>query len=170
MRTYGFLLAALLALGGSGCAGYRVGPVNGLVAGEKSVQFNPFTDQTLEPRVVDSVNLELRQQLQRDGTFHLATHDDGDIVVSGALVDFHREEIGFAASDVLTVTDYRLHLVAQVTAQDRSTGKLIFHQSVAGQTIIRVTNDLTSAERQAMPLLAEDLAKNIVALLSEGSW
>jgi hypothetical protein len=29
---------------------------------------------------------------------------------------------------------------------------------------------LTDAERQALPLLAEDLARNITALLTEGAW
>jgi hypothetical protein len=154
----------------SGCAGYRMGPVNGVAARERSVQFNPFTDRTLEPRIADWVNQEMRKQLQRDGTFQLATHNDGDIVVNGALLSYNRQEISFAASDILTVRDYRRHRIAQVTAFDRSTGKLILNQAVKGQTIIRVTSDLTSSERQAMPLLAEDLAKKVVALLAEGSW
>ena len=39
-----WLLVGLVALGGSGCAGYKLGPVNGLAAGAKSVQINPFTN------------------------------------------------------------------------------------------------------------------------------
>jgi hypothetical protein len=41
---------------------------------------------------------------------------------------------------------------------------------VTGTTLIRVTTDLTSTERQALPLLAADLAKNVTALLAEGAW
>jgi hypothetical protein len=37
-------------------------------------------------------------------------------------------------------------------------------------TLIRVGSDLTSAERQALPLLAADLARNITALLADGTW
>jgi len=36
--------------------------------------------------------------------------------------------------------------------------------------MIRVGDDLTSTERQALPLLAADLAKNVTTLLVEGTW
>ena len=165
-----WLLVGLVALGGSGCAGYKLGPVNGLAAREKSVQVNPFANHTLEPRLGDAVTSQLRQELQRDGTYQLASHNDGDIVVSGVVTRYYRYEVSFSSGDVLTVRDYRLELRAQVTARDRSTGKVILDQPVTGNTLIRVTNDLTSAERQAMPLLAADLAKNVTVLLTEGAW
>ena len=57
-----------------------------------------------------------------------------------------------------------------MTARERGTGKVILDQPVTGFTLIRVTTDLTSTERQAMPLLAADLAKNVTALLAEGGW
>jgi hypothetical protein len=165
-----WLLVGLVALGGSGCAGYKLGPVNGLAAREKSVQVNPFDNQTLEPRLTDAVTSQLRKQLQRDGTYQLASHNDGDIVVSGSVTRYVRQEVSFSSSDILTVRDYRLELSAQVTAHERSTGKVILDQVVTGTTLIRVTTDLTSTERQALPLLAADLAKNVTALLAEGAW
>ncbi len=170
MRRALWLLVGLVALGGSGCAGYKLGPVNGLTAGEKSVQINPFANQTLEARLGDAVTQQLRKELQRDGTYKLASHDDGDIIVSGSITRYHRQEVTFSSGDVLTVRDYRLELTAQVTARDRSTGKLVINQPVTGATYIRVTSDLTSTERQALPLLAADLAQKVTALLAEGSW
>jgi hypothetical protein len=170
MSAWRCLLVCLLALGGSGCAGYKLGPVNGLAAREKSVQVNPFDNKTLEPRLSDAVTTELRLELQRDGTYQLASHNDGDIVVSGSITHYQRQEVSFSSSDILTVLDYRLELKAQVTARDRSSGKVILDQPVTGTTLIRVTTDLTSAERQALPLLAADLAKNVTALLAEGGW
>jgi hypothetical protein len=170
MKCWQWLLVGLVALGGSGCAGYKLGPVNGLAAREKSVQVNPFTSQTLEPRLGDAVTSQLRKQLQRDGTYQLATHDDGDIVVTGVITRYSRHEVSFSASDILTVRDYRLDMEAQVTARERSTGKVVLSQLVTGSTLIRVTADLTSSERQALPLLATDLAKNVTSLLAEGAW
>jgi hypothetical protein len=170
MNPRRWLLVGLVALGASGCAGYKLGPVNGLTAGAKSVQINPFSNQTLEPRLGDEVTAQLRQRVQRDGTYALASHNDGDIVVSGSVIHYARQEVSLSPSDTLTVRDYRLELRAQVTASDRSSGKLILNQPVSGFTLIRVTSDLTSTERQALPLLAADLAKNVTALLSEGSW
>ena len=165
-----WLLVGLVALGGSGCAGYKLGPVNGLAAREKSVQVNPFANRTLEPRLGDAVTSQLRQELQRDGTYQLASHNDGDIVVSGVVTRYYRYEVSFSSGDVLTVRDYRLELRAQVTARERSTGKVILDQPVTGYTLIRVTTDLVSTERQALPLLAGDLAKNVTSLLAEGPW
>jgi hypothetical protein len=108
--------------------------------------------------------------VQRDGTYALASHKDGDIVVGGSVTGYQRHEVSLSPSDTLTVRDYRLELRAQVIATDRSSGKLILNQPVMGYTLIRVTTDLTSTERQALPLLAADLAKNVTALLAEGAW
>jgi hypothetical protein len=165
-----WLLVGLLALGANGCAGYKLGPVNGQTAGAKAVQINPFTNTTLEPHLGDEVTAQLRKQLQRDGTFKLASHDDGDIVVSGTVNGYQRLVISLTPSDTLTVLDYRLEVRALVTARERGTGKVILSRTVMGYTLIRVTTDLTSTERQAMPLLAADFAKNVTALLAEGGW
>lgn len=158
----------------AGCAGYRLGPTNGVIARDKSVQFNPFGDETLQPRISDVVAQQLRKELQRDGTYSLATHNDGDIIVTGSLVRYQRYEVSFDSHDILTVQDFRLVLSATVTARERSTGKIILQRDaknpVTGSTIIRVSSDLTSSERQAAPLLAQDLAKNITALLVDGTW
>jgi hypothetical protein len=154
----------------SGCAGYHLGPANGIAAGEKSLQVNPFVNQTLEPRLTDAVTSQMRKEFQRDGTYKLASHDDGDIIVTGVLTSYLRAEVTLASTDVLTVRDFRLSLTAHVTARERSTGKEILDQNVSGYTLIRVGADLPSAERQAMPVLANDLAKNVTALLVDGKW
>jgi hypothetical protein len=170
MNLRPWLLAALLALGASGCAGYRLGPVNGQAAGAKSVQITPFANKTLEPRLGDEVTAQLRKALQQDGTFQLASHDDGDVVVSGSVTHYARQEISLSPTDTLTVRDYRIEVRAQVTARERASGKIILDRPVTGFTLIRVTSDLTSIERQAIPLLAADLARNVTALLAEGAW
>jgi hypothetical protein len=165
------LVLVLAALALNGCVtGYRLGPTNGAAAGEKSVQINPFVNQTMEPRLTDAVTLQLRKEMQSDGTYRLSTHGNADVIVSGVLTRFDRLELSFAPNDVLTVRDYRLRLTARVTALERTTGKLLIDRPVSGVTLIRVGNDLTSAERQALPLLADDLAKNVTALLVDGSW
>jgi len=135
-----------VALLSSGCAGYRLGPTNGVAAGEKSIQVIPFSNQTIEPRLGAAVTVQMRKQLQRDGTYRLATHEDGDILVSGAVTHYRRQEVSFIPTDVLTVRDYRLSLTAQVTARERGTGKVLFEQPVTGSTLIRVGADLTSVK------------------------
>jgi len=170
MRFFRLLAGGVALLFVGGCAGYQLGPTNGLAAGEKSIRITPFSNQTFEPRLGDAVTTALRRNLQRDGTYHVATHGDADIVVTGTLTRFNRHELSFVPNDVLTVRDYRVSVTAQVTARDVSTGKTIFDKPVTGYTLVRVGTDLTSAERQAVPLLADDLAKNVTALLVDGSW
>jgi hypothetical protein len=165
-----WLLLGLLALGLSGCAGYRLGPTAGVAAGEKSVQVMPFSNQTLEPRLGEAITAQMRKELQRDGTYRLATHDDGDIIVSGVVISYLRIPLSFQPSDALTVTDYSVKLTALVTARERTTGKVLLNQRVTGSTLVIVGSNLTSAERQAQPLLAADFAKNATALLVDGSW
>jgi hypothetical protein len=154
----------------TGCAGYRLGPVNGGTAGEKSVQVNPFANQTLQPRLTDAVTAQMRKELQRDGTYQLSTSGNADIILSGTITNYQRFEVTLASNDILTVRDFRLILTAHVVAREQASGKQLLDQTVSGYTLIRVGNDLPSAERQALPLLAQDLARNVTALLAEGKW
>ena len=153
-----------------GCAGYRLGPVSGEAAGARSVQVNPFGSKVIEPRVGDAVTSSLRKQLQQEGTYRLDTRKEGDIIVSGTIVEYDRDNLSYQPEDILTPRDYRLRIKAHVTARERAGGKLLLDRNVMGHTTLRVTPDLSSAERQAIPLAAEDLARNITALLTEGSW
>lgn len=163
-------MACLLAVLAAGCAGYRVGPSNGTAAGSKSVEIRLFRDDTMEPRLLEAVGMALRRRVQQDGTYRLSTAGEADIIVTGAITGFDRAGVSFQPRDILTVRDFTLSLVAHVTATERSSGKVLLDRDVTGKSTIRVGADMASAERQAVPLLAEDLARNTVSLLSEGTW
>ena len=98
------------------------------------------------------------------------TKGGGDIIVTGVITGFHRSELSPLPSDVRTVRDYYLSMTAQITAVESATGKTLVDRQVTGRTTIRVGSDMTSAERQAIPLLAEDLARNATSVLVDGSW
>ena len=160
------LAAAILA----GCAGYHLGTTTGEAPGSRSVEILPFNNQTMQPRLGDSVTQAVRERMQTDGTFHLATHGTPDIVISGTLSRYGREGLSFLNSDSFTPDNYRVGVVAHVVARERSSGKLLFEKDVKGFTLLHSGTDLNSADRQALPLLAEDLARNIVGLLAEDKW
>jgi hypothetical protein len=168
MRLHALILLPLFLI--AGCAGYRLGPTNGLVAGEKSIQIKPFVNETFEPRLSEPVTLEIRKRVQQDGTYKLAAQDDSDVIVSGVITSYDRSGISFQPSDVITVRDYNLTVTARIVAIDRISGKTNVNQIVRGRTVIRVGNDLASAERQAIPLVAADLARNAVSALADGTW
>jgi Lipopolysaccharide-assembly len=163
------LSAIFLLLAAAGCAGYRLGPVNGETAGDKSVQILPFNNQTLQPRLGDAVTQALRQQVQTDGTYHLS-NGEGDIIVSGIITSYSRSGLSYLGSDVLTANNYQVGMVAHVVIRESTTGKVLLDKDVKGYTLVHVGSDLQSAERQAMPLLAEDFARKVTQMLTEGTW
>ena len=170
MRLLRAILIGCLGAALGGCAGYRLGPSNGLAAGAKSVSIVPFANKTLEPRLGDAVTGALRKELQRDATFTLATHDAGDVIVSGVVTGYLREERSLVPNDVITARDYRVSLTAQVTARERATGKVLLDKPVTGYTLMRIGSDLPGGDRQALPLLAADLARQVTSLLADGNW
>lgn len=169
MRRLFLLCLATAFIGLNGCA-YRLGPSNGENAGTRSIQVNPFQNKTVEPRLIEAVSFALRRQLQQDGTYSLDTHNEGDIVLNGTIVSYERRSLSFQSRDVLTPRDYRLTITARVTAQDRISGKVLLDREITGHSDIRIGADLASAERQALPIVAADLARNATALLVDGTW
>jgi len=159
--------AALLL---TGCAGYNLGSTADFEAGARSIEIQFFKNTTQEPRLVSAVNHALRKKLQQDGTYRLETRGDGDVVVTGKITQFNRTPISFVSADVITARDYSISLVAYITATERSTGKVLMQREVSGRTTLRIGTDLASAERQAVPLLATDLARNATAHLVDGEW
>ncbi|HWD91225.1 MAG TPA: LPS assembly lipoprotein LptE [Verrucomicrobiae bacterium] len=164
-----FLACCVAIAFAAGCAGYHLGPTNGLVAGDKKIQITPFLNHTLEPRLGDAVTTALRERIQRDGTYRLGTQGDADIVVTGVVTKYLRHELNFEPHDVLTVKDFRVNVVAEITARDVATGHTTNWTNTA-YTLVRVGSDLASAERQAMPDLADQLAKSVTDSLVDGSW
>jgi hypothetical protein len=147
-----------------------LGPSNGTAAREQSVFVEPFVNDTLQPRLEDDFTHALRIGLQREGTVRLGHKGDCDIIVQGVIQDYSRQGLAYNPSDLVQVTDYNLVAVARITAVERSTGKTILDQQVSGHTQVHAGADLNSAERQATPLLAANMARKVVDLLVDGAW
>ena len=154
-----------------GCAGYHLGPVDsGVQAGAQTIEVLPFNNQTLQPRLGSAVTQALREQLQTDGTYRLTAHGAGDVVMTGTITGYGRAAVSFLSVDVATPEDYRIEVNAHVVVREHVTGKTLLDKNVTGDTLVHVSSDLESAERQALPLLAQDLARNVTELLTEGGW
>lgn len=170
-------MRALLALGlaasvsaFTGCAGYKLGTTTSFPAGQHSIQIGLIKNQTAEPRLIEAVNNALRKRFQQDGSYKLDSRGESDVVLTGVITHFDRAGVSFQPADTLTLRDYALTISARLTVRDRATGKIIFDRDVGGRTIIRAGSDLASAERQGVPLIAEDLARNAASLIVDGNW
>ena len=82
----------------------------------------------------------------------------------------HMDVSAFSTRIGGSVRDFEVELITRIRAADRATGRVLLDRELTGRTTIRLGGDLASAERQALPLLANDLAKKTVALLAEGEW
>lgn len=160
------LLLALLA----GCAGYQLGPTNGLDAGSRTVRVAYFENQTQQPRLSEEVAHAMRKQFQQDGTYRLATSGEPDVMVTGRLVRFERNAVSYSPRDTRTTRDEEIRLHAHVIARDTRTGRNLVDREVLGRVTVRLQGNQTSAERQALPLLAADLATKAVPLIVDGEW
>ncbi len=156
----------------AGCAGYHLGPVTGGTARDKSIEVLPFNNQTLQPRLGDAVTQALRERLQVDVTYHLVTQGEGagDVIVTGVITRYHRQGLSYLSKDATTTQNYRVDIVAHVVARERATGKTLLDKNVNAYALVNVGTDLASSERQATPQLAEDLARNIAEMLTDGAW
>src|SRR5580658_1638964 len=144
----GFALCLLLTIwAAGGCAGYKLGPTNGIPAGSRSVEVKSFVNKTREPRITEYLANSMRKQFQQDGSFALETSGRGDIVISGEIIKFSRSGLSYQTNDVLTPQEYTLGLVAHVLAVNKITGETNLNRDVSGRTYIRIGNDQSSAER-----------------------
>ena len=118
----------------------------------------------------EQFRLGLEVELEHGVRFKDANVTNNHPLVTGMIVGYDRAALSFQPTDVITARDFRVTLTAAVTVLERSTGRTNLHREVTGHTTIRFGTDQTSAERQALPLLAEDLARNITSLLVDGTW
>tara|TARA_B100000676_G_C17979997_1_gene788414 strand:+ start:493 stop:1029 length:537 start_codon:yes stop_codon:yes gene_type:complete len=170
MKAFGLILV-ILSLGiWTGCVGYVAGPTNGLPAGAQSVRVEFFKNETLEPRLVVAVNRALKRNLQQDGTYTLETRGNADLVVTGELTEFLRNGVSYTPGDSLTVKDYSMSLTAHIKVTRPGTGEVVYEGEITGNSTVRVGNDLTAGQRQAVPIIADHLARQATSFIVDGKW
>lgn len=166
----GVCLIGIIGLLSIGCAGYRLGPSTGNPPGAISIEIQPLRNETSQPRLTESTTQALRRELQSDGTYRLATQDDGDWILSGSLEEYQRGAVSFDPSDVITPRDFQITVVARVHVRSRVTGEVVLDRIVTGRTTVRTGSDQVSSEHQSLPLLTGDLARSIVSAMADGDW
>ena len=121
-RAAFFLAAAVMV---SGCASYRLGPVNPAIPTGQAIEVGLFKNTTPQPGLIESLNASIRRELQRDGTFELATGGDGDVLLTGNITAYRRSAVSFQPRDILSVRDFEVELVTRVRAAEKTTGKVL---------------------------------------------
>jgi len=162
------LLAAVCLLLTS-CLGYHVGPVKpGVLRDVHLVAVPTFENKTLLPRVEVLVTDSVIKQLQQDGTYKIADKGGADAVLKAEITEITRTPARSVLGNVLATTEFNLAMHVKYKLEARGGTVLMPDAEVVGSTSFFVGTDVTTDERQALPLAAEELAVHLVTQLSEG--
>ena len=127
-----------------------------------------FKNRTLVPRIEVLVTDTLIKQFQQDGTFEITSDDKADATLTGEISRIIRNPARSVRENVLATTEFSLALSVKFTLTARDGKPLAGPSEVTGTTSFFVSSDVTTDERQALPLATEDLATRLVTQLSEG--
>jgi len=163
------LFATLFCFALGGCLGYHVGPVKPYYLRDvHSIAVPTFKNRTLVPRIEVLVTDTVIKQLQQDGTFQIANGDNADATLTGEIERITRAPARSVRGNVLATTEFALALVVKYSLTGRDGTQLVPANDAIGTTTFFVSSDVTSDERQALPLATEDLASRLVTQISEG--
>ena len=152
-----------------GCLGYHVGPVKPYYLRDvHSIAVPTFKNHTLVPRIEVLVTDTIIKQLQQDGTFQITNGDKADATLTGEIERITRAPARSVRGNVLATTEFSLALVVKYSMTGRDGKQLVSPTDAIGTTTFFVSSDVTSDERQALPLATEDLASRLVTQVSEG--
>ncbi|MCB1062332.1 MAG: LptE family protein [Verrucomicrobiae bacterium] len=188
LALWSLSVAAFVSM--TGCAGYQVGPVKPTAYQNiQRIHVPTFKNATLEPRSAAIVTNSVIKQLQQDGTYEITSKEKADAVLVGKITRIDRRQLRAAQTDTLKTTEMSLYIVVEWSLVDPSTGaKLQYAEArdldetnvevignlrsrpgrVVGQTIQFLDPNFQLSERNAIPLAAEDAAKQLVGQLANG--
>jgi hypothetical protein len=153
----------------SGCAGYHLGSVKPhYLSDVHSIAVPTFKNNTLVPRVEVLVTDTVIKELQADGTFRIASgNENADATLKAEVVRVGRSPARSVRGNVLATVEFNLATVVRYSLVGRNNQPLGSGE-VVGSTSFFVSSDVTTDERQALPLAAEQVAKSLVSQIAEG--
>ncbi len=108
------------------------------------------------------------KQLRQDGTFQIAGSGNADATLKAEITRIDRVPARSVRGNVLQTTEFALTMRLRYTLIAQNGTELAPPAEAVGATSFFVGQDVTTDERQALPLATEDLATRLVAQLSEG--
>jgi hypothetical protein len=161
--------AALACFSLTGCLGYHIGPVKPYYLRDvHTIAVPTFKNRTLLPHIEVLVTDTVIKQLQQDGTFQIARGEDADATVTAEIIRINRVPARSVRGNVLATVEFNLTMSVRYSVIGRDGTQLVGSAEASGATTFFVSSDVTTDERQALPLATEDLATRLVAQLSEG--
>lgn len=173
LSTLGLVAVALTFF--SGCASYKLGS-SGEIPFE-TLYIQPASNDSFAPQAQPIVSSQLRETFIRDGRVKLVTKAaDADAVLTVNLTEYTRNSAARNTEDSERASDFDIRLESEIALFNQRSGDYYFQ----GRTLIENTNSYVrnpyvdvaninpqnvdsyrQGEREAMPRLARDLARQI---------
>ncbi len=167
-------LIALIAFALTGCAGYKIGPIQPkMMAGIKTIAVPAFKTDLLQPRIEVMLANTVIRQIQRDGTYKVVDEKDADATLECKLESLDRRPQRGTVGNQFLTAEYSLNMRVSYKLTKHN-GDVIDTRSVTGTTYFfatgenRVTSDVAQDEQQAIPIAADDMATHLVSQIAEG--
>jgi hypothetical protein len=163
------IVAVLACLGLSGCLGYHIGPAKPYYLRDvHTIAIPTFENKTLIPRIEVLVTDTVIKQFQQDGTFRIGNGGSADATLKGEIIRISRSPARSVQGNVLATSEFNLSMRVKYRLVGPDGKNLGPAGEVVGTTSFFVGTDVTTDERQALPLATEELANHLVTQLSEG--
>ncbi|HTS18365.1 MAG TPA: LptE family protein [Verrucomicrobiae bacterium] len=162
------VLLLMLPLLLAGCAGYHIGPVT--KTSFHSIAVPMFTNETLRPQLEAQISNAVIRRIQQDGSVQIQPQSRADVVLTGTVFRYQRIPLRSLETDTGIPREFRVAIAVRVEAVDRRTGETVLKSTeVEGTSDVFIGEDQQTAEMQALPLVADDIARRVAGLLLE-SW
>jgi hypothetical protein len=161
--------ALLVIVSVTGCLGYRIGSVKPYYLSDvHTIAIPTFKNSTLIPRIEVLVTDTVIKQLQQDGTFKIGNGNNSDATLEAEIFKVSRSAARSVRGNVLATSEFNLTMRVKYKLLGHDGRQLGPPGEAVGTTSFFVGTDVTTDERQALPLATEELATRLVSQLSEG--
>ena len=152
----------------TGCASYRLGSM--LPPDLQTVYMPTATNITNEPLLENEVTSAVFSELQRDGSLSPASEDNADTQLTVRITGYDLTPLSFTRDNRSEPDQYRLTLTAEVELVETESGKTLVRSGrIRGEDEFPLSGDITQAKRIGLPGATQDLARVIVATITE-AW
>ncbi|HVU32104.1 MAG TPA: LPS assembly lipoprotein LptE [Opitutaceae bacterium] len=158
---YVLRLCGLIALGFlSGCSHYQLG--TGAAPAFHSIYVEPVANRTTLPQAREIVTTQIRETFARDGRVSLVNSpESADATLTVVLVDYHRDVAAVREGDTGLARKFNLVLGVDCTLRQRDGTVLFQNRRITARREAFTDSGQLQAEYDTVPLLAEDLARQI---------
>src|SRR2546429_6590197 len=149
--------------------GFNAGPAKPYYLRDvHTIAIPTFVNKTLIPRVEVLVTGTVIKQFQQDGSFRIGSGDSADAILKGEIIRISRSPARSVRGNVLATSEFNLAMRVRYRLVGPDGKSLGPSGEVVGTTSFFVGTDVSTDERQALPLATEELASRLVTQLSEG--